>query len=550
MSMTVLHRNPFWLLGATMRDDRQRIKELADEKSLSLDSETCDKAYSDLINPRHRLSTEMAWLPGVSPKYAKELACLLHAEPEAIKEQGNAPPLVLANLMAAAFELLAPEMGGEQWADWIIALAITVDEIDAMDILRDINEDRAVAGFPEVKALDMIESELSDRRRYYKDAIMKAINRLPPMKLMEVVTVVVDGTTSSGAFDAPVLIDDVVDSYTLDMQGLLRKEADNVLQLVESAKQAAPTGEQSVEPLLNRLEAVVRNWDRIAQPIQLSRKSRGLHHDMSHELAYAIRGLGIYLYNEHGMLDAVQKLTTGLQEVFAELPEVAALLDEDAKILADLVKQRQEAAEQAKRQAEEWAEQITFQTDLGVIFKNTLAISPRGVQWKDTVFPLESVTRVRWGGTLHSVNGVPRGTTYTVCFGDQRTMTRVETNKEAVYTEFIDKLWRAVGVRLLTEMLDNMAKGTQYRFGETVVDDQGLEVIKHKFFRSNERIYCKWGQLVIWNGPGTFCVSLKEDKNFYIALSYLEVDNVHILESAIRMLWNKGGPKLSGLLEG
>ena len=210
--MTVLHHNPFWLLGATTRDDARRIVELAEEKSLSLDSETCNKARSALTNPRPRLSTEMAWLPGVSPKHAKELACLLHAEPEAIKEQGNIPPLVLANLMAAAFELLAPEMEGKKWADWIIALAITVDEIDAMDILRDINEDRAVAGFPEVKALDMIESELSERRRYYKDAIMKAINRLPPMKLMEVVTVVVDGTTSSDAFDAPVLIDDVVDS--------------------------------------------------------------------------------------------------------------------------------------------------------------------------------------------------------------------------------------------------------------------------------------------------------------------------------------------------
>jgi hypothetical protein len=548
--MTVLHRNPFWLLGATTRDDRQRIVELAEEKSLALDSETCSKARSDLINPRRRLSTEMAWLSGVSPKRANELACLLQAEPKTITEQGNTPPLALANLMAAAFELLAPEMEGEQWAEWIMALAITVDEIDPKDILRDINEDRAVAGFPAVKALDTIESELSERRRYYKDAIMEAINRLPPRKRVEVVTVVVDGTTSSGAFHAPILIDDVVDSYTLDMQGLLRKGADNVLQLVESAKQAAPTGEQSVKPLLNRLEAVMHKWDKIARPIQLSRKSRGLPHDMSDELAYAIRGLGIYLYNEHGMLDAVQKLTKGLQEVFAELPEVAARLYEDAETLKDLCKQRQEAAEQAKRQAEEWAEQITFQTDLGVFFKNTLAISPRGIQWKDKVFPLESVTRMRWGGTRHSVNGIPTGTTYTICFGDQHTMATVETKKEEVYTEFIDKLWRAAGVRLLTEMLDNMAKGTQYRFGETVVNDQGLEVIKHKFFRSNERIYCKWGQLKIWNGPGTFCVGFNEDNNFYIALSYLEVDNTHVLESAIRMLWKKGGLKLSGLLDG
>src|SRR5215471_7823294 len=99
--MTALHGNAFWLLGATTRDDRRRIVELAEEKSLALDSETCAKARSDLINPRIRLSTEISWLPGVSPKRASELVCLLQEEPEAIKEQGNIPPLTLANLMAA-----------------------------------------------------------------------------------------------------------------------------------------------------------------------------------------------------------------------------------------------------------------------------------------------------------------------------------------------------------------------------------------------------------------------------------------------------------------
>ena len=127
--MTSLHRNPFWLLGATTRDDKWRIRTLAEEKSLSLDSATCDKAHSDLTIPRNRLSTEIAWLPGVSPKRAHELMCLLQEEPEAIKEQG-APLLALANLMAAAFKLLDPEMAGEKWADWIISLASTVDKID------------------------------------------------------------------------------------------------------------------------------------------------------------------------------------------------------------------------------------------------------------------------------------------------------------------------------------------------------------------------------------------------------------------------------------
>jgi hypothetical protein len=60
-------------LGVTTRDNRRRIVELAEEKSLELDHDVCQKARSDLTNPRTRLSVEIAWLPGVSPRKAIQL---------------------------------------------------------------------------------------------------------------------------------------------------------------------------------------------------------------------------------------------------------------------------------------------------------------------------------------------------------------------------------------------------------------------------------------------------------------------------------------------
>ena len=62
----VMFQNAFQLLGATVRDDRRRIVELAEEKSLELDHEACQKARSDLTSPRTRLSVEMGWLPGAN----------------------------------------------------------------------------------------------------------------------------------------------------------------------------------------------------------------------------------------------------------------------------------------------------------------------------------------------------------------------------------------------------------------------------------------------------------------------------------------------------
>ena len=98
---TSLHRSAFWILGASSRDDRQRIVQHADEKSLELDHDLCQKARSELTNPRTRLAAEIAWLPGISPKKAQQLAARILSEPMAI--ESGIPALAHLNLMTAAF---------------------------------------------------------------------------------------------------------------------------------------------------------------------------------------------------------------------------------------------------------------------------------------------------------------------------------------------------------------------------------------------------------------------------------------------------------------
>ena len=60
-----------------------------------------------------------------------------------------------------------------------------MNELDAEEVLRDINEDRSVSGFPEVRALDQIESELTERKRHYRAAIKDALDRLPQRRSSE-----------------------------------------------------------------------------------------------------------------------------------------------------------------------------------------------------------------------------------------------------------------------------------------------------------------------------------------------------------------------------
>jgi hypothetical protein len=335
---TSLHKNAFYLLGATTRDNRHRIVQLAEEKSLILDSHICTKVRSDLTNPRNRLAAEIAWLPGLSPRRTHELLSALDQDIDSLKGQTTLPFLANANLLAAAFELLDPEMDDFDWSDWVWDFAKTVDVIDLEDVMRDINEDRAISGFPEVQTIDAIESALTERRRYYKKAIKEALNKLSPLQIANVLTMVVDTSTNSGEDHAPLLIDELIDSYETDTQSYLQKEAENIKELTNAARPAAKRGEQAVNPLIDRIDVVLRKWDLIAQPIQLSMKARGIDHTLSHELAREVRSLGVDLFNEHGMLNQAQRLLDLTQEVFAELPEIVEKLSEDATTLEDIAK--------------------------------------------------------------------------------------------------------------------------------------------------------------------------------------------------------------------
>jgi hypothetical protein len=546
LTSTALHQTPFAILGVTTRDDRRRIVELAEEKSLELDHDVCQKARSDLTNPRTRLSTEIAWLPGVSPRKASQLVESLLHDPMAVREESGLPTLAHLNLLAAAFEAVDGEHDAEDLASFIQEVAYLVDDLDPEDVLRDINEDRAVSGFPEVRAFDQIEAELTERKRYYRSAIKDALDRLPPTTLVQVMTDTVDGVTAGGEDHAPELIDDLVDSYEVETQGFLQEEAENVHKLIKAVRDSANAGEATVKPYVDKLDAVTRNWDKVAQPIQLSAKARGIDHEASRGLAYEIRSLAIELFNEHDMLAQSQRLTSLLQELFSEVPDVSERVEQDADALADIFHERKQTA----TRKEEWASETTYRAEIGMVFKDTLSISPDGISWKGKTFPLDSITRVRWGGVNHSVNGIPTGSTFTIAFGNKHSEAVIELKKKDIYSTFLDKLWRAVCVRLLGEMLEALKTGRDLYFGDALLHDDGITLVKHRFLGANEKVRCSWDQVHVWSADGSFCVAAKDNKKTNVAISYIHVANTHILEQAIRMAFKKPGMRrLSDLFQ-
>ena len=546
-----LYDNPFHVLHATPRDTRKRIYELADEQSLVGDQEACSKARADLTNPRKRLAAEMAWMPGVGPNRTVEAMKSLEGNIEDIDFASELPPLARANLYAAAISRLGSEISAKEMARWITELAYAYEEIDEENILTLVNEDRSLAGFPNIEDLSFIESELSARREHYRKCIKNALDVLPSMELVKAVTIAIEEATDIGELDAPILIDDMVDAYELEAQRFLEKERCNVEALIDSIQESVEGGasDNEIERMITSLEDVVRNWDFVAQPIQVSSKSRGLNHEISHELAGKIRELAVSLHNEHGLLEVSQRLTKLSLEVFAEVVEVVERAEEDAGALERISEQQMKAIEEIKQQAEEWRREISYETEIGAIFKDKLKISPDGVEWKGRRFPLDEITRVRWGGTRHYVNGIPTGTEYLIFVGSDRDSVAIRTKKQEVFSTFIERLWKAVGVRLLTDMLEKLRSGGRVRLGSAVMDDNGIEFERTKLFGASEKVYCHWNELVIWNGAGTFAIGKRGDKKVSVELSYQDDDNIHILEAGLRMFWKNANSRLSSLLQ-
>ncbi|MGD0103137.1 MAG: hypothetical protein ABSC06_03770 [Rhodopila sp.] len=335
-----LLRNPFHLLGVSSRDTRHRIVEAAEERAVIHDGELCSKAGSDLTNPRSRVAAEVAWLPGLSPRRASQMIDELVLNPSAVIRLEGVPLLARSNLLGSAILGLTPDQPDADWVYAIVTLGRTVDKIDPEAVVRDINEDRKVAGFTEVKAVEPVEEALAERRREYRDCIKAALDKLPPEKLAKVCAAAVNESTNGGNVHAPLLIDELVDGYAVETHTFFVQEAENVRKLITRALEVAPKGLQPVSPVLDRLEAVLKNWAFVAQPIQLSAKAQGTTHELSKVIAGEVRGLGVELFNKYDLLDCSQRIVSMLKALFETVSEIADIIADDSRTLDGLARKR------------------------------------------------------------------------------------------------------------------------------------------------------------------------------------------------------------------
>jgi len=535
-----IYQSPFFILGATIRDHRRRILELAEDRQLELESEICQKARSDLTNPRARLAAEIAWLPGLSPRKAAQMMGLLRQSPLEIRTVLGLPKLAHLNLIAATFaEVSSQIQGGDDFFLFIQDIAYLVEAIHPEDLLIEINEDREISGFPEIRSVELVEAEWVERKRYYLRVILDVLDRLPSLTLIQVVRKLVADMTTDGSKHGPGLIHDLVDSYEVEVSGAMGKDAENIRALIKVVRENAESSESRVEIHIKNMEYVARHWVSIAKPIQLSMKARGISHDASRSLAYEIRSLGIDLYNDHGMLVQAQRI---IDFLLSEFEEVVGLSEQLRKDKADLEKIGTGSRKVGSRGRAE-ASDINYSVDIGWFFKKRLSISREGISWNGVNYCLESIRSIRWGAEIS------QWSKYTIALGDEGSEALIELSDPVIYYAFIKKLWRAVSGRIIVETLNELKAGRAVRFGRVIVTDEGINLTRALLFLESNPELFTWSNIQIRGDNGTFYITGKDDRRFRAGLSYLNDSNTHILECILQLALKRPNlRKLSELL--
>ncbi len=393
-------QNPFHILGATTQDTKQRIVELAERALLQDPDALSSNARRTLMLPKKRIAAEIAWLPGVTPECVSQLLILLKSS-AGNQHSGNilmptvkTPPLAAAlaalpytdsatvadkvleilklssttlpetdnldsiqnllgidalnplshaNLLAARISRL-PDYTAEDVTGWILEIVRVFEKIKPKDILITLNHEREIAGFPKIANVSVIEEKIQERRYYYRRVIRSALEKLSAEERSQIVMTAIDSAIGN---TWPLLIEDLVDVYESGIQEFLNIQEKNITIQDTRVREAANAEffDENFTTIVDEFVQTVEKWDAIAQPIQISRKRQGLHHEESLRVGKDARQLAIYLYNEHDKLESSRQLIGILEEVFAEIPEVAEQLAENAEALDKIATAEEELSE-------------------------------------------------------------------------------------------------------------------------------------------------------------------------------------------------------------
>lgn len=519
--------NPFALLAVSTRDDAARIMEAAEDQSLYHDPEACQQARATLTNPRRRISAEFSWFPGVAPGTAQRAAAAA-----SVDEAENLPLSGLAKanaLVMAATKTQPPTMSALK--QFVEGVADAAEEARLEQVIREINEDRQIAGLPQITSEEIAAEAFQATQLNWRRSVVATLDRAPTVEMAEAVYTAVKAAADSGRF--PRFLHDVIDDYALRAQPFMAKEVATAEKLVEKAVSLAGSRPDALPPLFDAIGELLDTWEELTYPVQMSATLRGRKDRDSEKLAFMIRDLSIELFNKHDLVEESRRVSQLVGSSFSALPQVAGAIAKDSDDLTNLEMQAN------AREAE-----ISYAADVGKIMKTRLAISPNGLEWKNQTTPLEDVRAVRWGAVNKSVNGVPTGTEYLIAWSDGKRTTTVEFGNSRIFEAFIDRLFKAVLEQIVGALIARLRAGHEIHAGNAIIRDTSVILRRKKFFGDEAAEY-DWGEVTVSAFNGAFVINGPAGSKATASMGYREVDNAHFIELLVRHAFSRGILRMS-----
>jgi len=103
-----------------------------------------------------------------------------------------------------------------------------------------------------------------------------------------------------------------------------------------------------------------------------------------------------------------------------------------------------------------------------------------------------------------------------------------------------DKLWRAIGVRLMFEMLRDLSKGLCITYSNAEIDKNGASLEKTTFIKTYPRIHFLWTDLRYKSASGNLIIYSGNDSDYRLELAYRDSTNAVVLEQLLAFLWKEG----------
>ncbi|WP_318476012.1 hypothetical protein [Photobacterium leiognathi] len=538
-----IKENPFFLLNATLRNTRAELSELEEEFSLFNDSDR--DLLSEVVSPRLRVQSELGWLIGVTqPTVLRELTIkslndLIDLRHLHALDQLNLISSSLSLYKGESHELVKDSI--LRLADLFEGLHLRLDEVIVL-----LNQERKHSGFPLLSDTSQLEDGLNLRKDYFNQSIKDSLDRLDSQALVSLVTDIVDENSMSGVRQCYTLVQDLVDYYEVATKHALAEETASIESSIENIM-TVTNGQYSndhLDQLISKLITRLRGWDTIAQPIQVSFQGKGLEHEESKELAYKVRDLSLYMFNEKFEDGVTKKLSEVSLELFGEVTSISERLGKDIEDIEAIEFERKQRAEEEAIEEEKRDREMAYYAEIGIAFKDELKINSSGISWKDAFVKFEDITFYRYQVISRSLT-----TDYIFEYGDADRTYKITTKKKENFIALLDRFWKGIGYKLMINFAIDVICKANNHFCSIGVRDDGLILYRKKFFRADEPVLVPWSRLAsnVYNGQCTY--SLVGDSKVNANLD-VSATNYHMFSMLVSIMMDKRASRLSEVFEG